>query len=699
MGVPEFFRWLSKKYPSIVTKCVEEKPRVVNNVAIPVNVSKPNPNNIEFDNLYIDMNGIIHPSCRPENKPAPKTEDEMMIAIMENVDKTFSMIRPRKLVYLAIDGVAPKAKMNQQRARRFRAAKERVELNEKIQEIKQSLRNQGLLVPEEKTQHFDSNCITPGTHFMHRLAECLKYYIYARMNSDEAWKNLQVILSDSSVPGEGEHKILNFIRRQKSLPGYDKNLVHCIHGADADLIMLGLTTREKHFFILREENKPREQACCICSQVGHEMEECQGLPQHPLVQKPLKNQEFLLVNLTELRHYLEKDLETPLPFQQDFDRSIDDWICLCCFVGNDFLPHLPSLEIREGAIDNLVSIYKKTLEQTGNYLTNNGIVNLASLQIILKSLSEIEDSTFQRRHEMELAFEKKRQQQQKPVEIVHLTGQFGPKELDRPGVVVAPRQTALEIRKIQTEQQPTDKVVLWKSGWKDRYYQNKFSEKSTNLSFRLNVGIQYVLGLCWVIQYYYQKCVDWDWFFPFHYAPFASDVLNAPDINPLFECSTPIRPLEQLMSVFPPASASFLPKVWRELMENPKSSIAKFYPKDFSVDLNGKKFAWQGVALLPFVDQKELLKALENVYHTLTKEEKKRNEFGSDLLFVKNDALFINVQLDQNGVELKNKEIGLGGIATFDLNSVPIGKTVESPITSQPKIKLNQVALVKFQDP
>jgi 5'-3' exoribonuclease 2 len=165
MGVPAFFRWLCKKYPSIVVQCIEEKPNFdpSTNEKIPVDTTRENPNDIEFDNLYLDMNGIIHPCTHPEDRPAPKNEDEMMVIIFEFIDRIFSIVRPRKLLYMAIDGVAPRAKMNQQRSRRFRAAKESVEKAAEIKKLKEEILSNGGQVPPDipHSEKFDSNCITP----------------------------------------------------------------------------------------------------------------------------------------------------------------------------------------------------------------------------------------------------------------------------------------------------------------------------------------------------------------------------------------------------------------------------------------------------------------------------------------------------------------------------------------------------------
>ncbi|CAG2166163.1 unnamed protein product [Oppiella nova] len=717
MGVPAFFRWLSKKYPSIVVECDDG----VKGKA-------------DFDNLYLDMNGIIHPCSHPEYKAAPETEEEMFVAIFEYIERIMSIVRPKKLLYMAVDGCAPRAKMNQQRSRRFRASQEsidrlleiqkikeemdgcapRAKMNQQrsrrfrasqesidrlleIQKIKEELRGNGIEVKDKpKEAHFDSNVITPGTQFMINLSHALRQWIDEKLSADNEdrdgiWpKDMMVILSDASVPGEGEHKIMEYIRKQKAQSAtYDPNLSHCLYGADADLIMLGLSTHELNFTILREEFKPNQpKPCDICGQLGHDMKECLGTERPPDEEPSIlpTEPEFIYIRLCVLREYLQKEATT-CAVHLDLERFIDDFVFLCFFVGNDFLPHLPSLEIRENAIDRLISIYKENATKYPNpdnpYLTKDGSVFMERVQYVLQELGEAEDQIFKQRQENEIRFQQRRKRQKlqnrnldsrwtRPEAVArgsrpqvfdntrneayslrvggndNLSAAQKLKAMLRDGQSGAPTtdanpqdsENASNKRKresgVDSDSEPEDLVQLFNDGWKERYYYHKFDCNSTSISeISSMVAREYIIGLSWVLLYYYQGCPDWKWFYPFHYAPFASDFKEIAKVEVKFDrTSQPFNPLEQLMSVFPAASSQNLPPTWRSLMSDTKSSIIDFYPNTFKIDLNGKKAAWMGVALLPFIDENRLFNALKKVYSNLTEAERERNARGNHLIFV-----------------------------------------------------------------
>jgi 5'-3' exoribonuclease 2 len=102
MGVPALFRWLSSKYPKIISTVNEEQPYEVGDEVIPVDTTGPNPNGEEMDNLYLDMNGIVHPCTHPEGKSPPADEEEMMLEIFKYTDRVVNMVRPRRLLMIAV---------------------------------------------------------------------------------------------------------------------------------------------------------------------------------------------------------------------------------------------------------------------------------------------------------------------------------------------------------------------------------------------------------------------------------------------------------------------------------------------------------------------------------------------------------------------------------------------------------------------
>ncbi|PHH68339.1 hypothetical protein CDD80_7587 [Ophiocordyceps camponoti-rufipedis] len=666
MGIPAAFRWLSNKYPKIISSVVEEQPVTLEDgTTIPVDTTSRNPNGEEFDNLYLDMNGIVHPCSHPEDRPAPKDEEAMMLEVFRYTDRVVNMVRPRKLLMIAVA--------------------------------------------------FDSNVITPGTPFMDTLAISLRYWCQYKLNTDPAWAKLKIIISDATIPGEGEHKIMSFVRSQRGSTDYDPNTKHVIYGLDADLIMLGLATHEPHFRVLREDvffqdRKPR--ACKLCGQQGHEARDCRGEPKEQKDGAEEKTggeslKPFIWLHVSVLREYLAAELSVPgLPFRFDLERAIDDWVFMCCFVGNDFLPHLPALEIREHGIDTLTKIWRDNLALMGGYVTQDGHINWERAQRILAELAKQEDSILKRRKEQEDRREanaKRRKLQNQgprtaanradgskarqnghqdptrglqlhpiasyprepPPAITHdmivnrgqhddanlanksaasvlksqLRGEPSSSVLGKRNhsAVEGAGESAVDGQVARTtatsaDDSPVDLVRLGEEGYADRYYQQKFNKDPSDVAFRHAVARAYAEGLAWVLLYYFQGCPSWDWFYPYHYAPFAADFKDLAGIKFTFNKGYISKPFEQLMSVLPAASRHSLPEVFHELMTSKDSDIIDFYPEEFEIDLNGKKMAWQGVALLPFIDMPRLLGAVQRLYPQLSPADALRNSTGRDVL-------------------------------------------------------------------
>lgn len=355
MGIPKFFRYISERYP-LTSQLIQEN-------KIP-----------EFDNLYLDFNGIIHNCSHPNDEDAHfrMSEEQIFTSIFSYVDLLFGKIKPRKLFFMAVDGVAPRAKMNQQRSRRFRTAREAKEVREKAEA-------KGEKLPSEKA--FDSNCITPGTEFMAKLSEQLRYFINKKITEDADWREVQVVLSGHEVPGEGEHKIMEYIRLSRAQPDYNPNIRHCLYGLDADLIMLGLLSHDPHFCLLREEVK-----------FGPAAKKKSG---------NLESQTFYLLHLSLMREYLNlefRDIAPVLPFDYNLERIIDDFVLLAVFVGNDFLPNLPDLHIHENALERLFDVYKNVLPSLDGYLNESGTINTKRLQRIMDEMTIWEREVFEKEY-------------------------------------------------------------------------------------------------------------------------------------------------------------------------------------------------------------------------------------------------------------------------------------------------------------
>lgn len=529
-------------------------------------------------------------------------------------------MKPKVSVFMAIDGVAPRAKLNQQRSRRFRSAKDMAEATKDLN------------VKERGSVHvFDSNCITPGTEFMARVSDTIKYLIRKKLKEDPLWKNLSIIFSGHEVPGEGEHKIMSHIREMKQQPGYQPNTRHVMYGQDADLIMLGLVTHEPHFTLLRE---------IVDFGRGGNSNSKNALK---TVMRFTKESDFQLLHISVLREYLQIEFCRENPELYDLERVVDDFVFLTFLVGNDFLPHMPSLDIGDGAFDLLFTTYKQQRVNWGRdqYLTYMGeISNPARLEAFLVIIGAAETEILTKKEDDDAAYLKKKRRWNKQDGLP-----AGPSDKELEAAEASKQEDYMSmIANLLEKHKPADFVDGWipirEAGEKDfkgRYYFEKLHMTPVAIAEHKALRKAYIEGLMWCLAYYYRGCISWGWFFPYHYGPMLSDLIRLPELfNEIkFELGEPLLPFEQLMGCLPPASAALVPKQYRVLMTSSQSPIIRFYPEDFEVDMNGKKNPWEGVNILPFIDVKLLKDTIAKFCppSTLSPVEQRRNTFGSVYLY------------------------------------------------------------------
>lgn len=542
---------------------------------------------------------------------------------------------------------------------------------------------------------------------MAKLSRQLQYFVNKKVSEDSDWQGCEIVLSGHEVPGEGEHKIMEYIRNAKSQPGYNPNVRHCLYGLDADLIMLGLLSHDPHFSLLREEvtfgraskNKSKE----------------------------LEHQNFFLLHLCMVREYLEMEFQElkwnqELGFEFDLERVIDDFILMAFFVGNDFLPNLPGLHINEGALADMFEIYKRVLPEEGGYLHENGVLNIKRALRMIAELGQVELKQFEHDVADEKWFASKQMEKklqntatataaktaksgqriitttqrglwkqkirpyvskrsespldlgsdlapadkkfvQEIADAMHLDWStkeeedgfrrlvisFPPRpagdddeDEDEEGNLAAYRVIKTYDKAVvvndssEASQAEYEKIYQEKyQGWKTKYYLQKFPEWQPDAyaDEQTKLCENYVQGLQWVLFYYYRGIASWPWFYQYHYAPLISDVAKGANANLVFEKGQPFKPYEQLMGVLPDRSKKIVPTVYHDLMTNPSSPIIDFYPRDFDLDMNGKKMEWEAVVKIPFIDEKRLLDAMATKNPMLSDDEKGRNGFGVPLKF------------------------------------------------------------------
>ncbi len=559
MGVPGFFLWLYNHYSKYKNFILNKSP-----------------DNIDY--FLLDMNCMIHPVCfdtlkelsNENNINIERLENKMINNVIIYLEKLIDMAKPTKGVYLAIDGVAPVAKMKQQRLRRYKSINDK-KLFDNIR------KKHNKVIP----YFWNNSAITPGTNFMEKLTDKLKKWCHEYHDKT----SLEIIFSPSNIPSEGEHKLLQYIKNNTSYS-------YIIYGLDADLIFLMMATGLDNIYLMREaQHMEKKSSDSAFNYVSIEiMKEC----------------------IFDSVQKIMNKMETPIPLIKK--NIIDDFIFICYLMGNDFLPHLPALDIYNHAIDKLLECYVENVLLTGYIINNNCASNNCASNInndnyysfIIKLASNEE------RLIMEHYSSKKRRaycQSTDPFDI--------------------------EMNKIDNLQfKINDPINLGQgpmSDWRPRFYNHYYHINQTELDeFSDKMVYHYNVGLKWVAMYYFDKCPSWDYYYPYDHAPFLSDMArNKFDFDKvIFKESSPLTPFEQLLIVLPKESSYLLPTELQKIMTNPNSSAAHLYPNEFELDMIGKRKYWMCSPILPNLEINLIRKMFEKYSKLLKENDIKKNTIG-----------------------------------------------------------------------
>eukprot|EP00760_Papus_ankaliazontas_P006093 PhM_4_TR12890/c0_g1_i1/m.88256 len=625
MGIPKFARWISSRYRR--------------------GVLKEYPDDVE--GLLVDMNGIIHPACHSDGTPLEGGEEEMIRRV---VDKTNSLIEEAHatgLVYLAMDGVAPRAKMKQQRIRRYMSALAHFGVEE------------GDIMFEEE-DHDDAGGRGGGVDL-----DDLKEQTddddddHGIMRDDEDNND-----RETDEEGDDEDEEMRALRAEldlgvlqapkntfkvttpaSTIPPVTQQAAIDARGFDDNCISPGTEFMEKVAkalevqcetvwtkkypgvaFVVSSTQDPGEGEHKLIDHLRTYAKSTKGsyvihgndadlillcLLLHNCHTYIVKEQTWGtrvmtdIFNVDEIRRGLARDMTKRIhklnpglamsaPPSLSPIGLVEDFVFLATLVGNDFLPHLPSAFVAEYTIDNIMEMYAHSFLPMGGFITQVTGIHVPRLMTFFDMFSRMETSLFRFR----LMLQKK------------LT------ESELRGAPGSPQDAA----------------------WRETYYKSVRLDPDSSVS----VAQRYVEGLRWVWGYYtIRDCTHWTWSYPHSHAPLTADIVAAYRSNPsLFLGSTskadgvvrfpasdvgPLDPLEQLVCVLPPTSAALLPNPIRQIMTSSSSSLSACFPTHWDVDYTGADRDYQATIMFPELDAEVLLSTVRDVLASLTSEEARRN--------------------------------------------------------------------------
>lgn len=476
MGIPYYFKYLTKKHTQVL--------------------SSTNPlKTTQVDYLLMDCNSIVYDSVRLlQNASQEVTNETVIDQVLFRIWEYIQMICPRKVIYIAFDGVAPLSKMKQQKTRRYKTAAQAATMQVKTQ--------------------WSTTCITPGTPFMQQLSQSvLKAFSHKEREAGVE----QILVSTSEEVGEGEHKLFQWLRRQ----GQDQTVQIMVYGMDADLIMLSLL----HLPLVG----PQGQICVFRESPLKATDTTQV--------KDKDEEELTFVDIQQLGMAIRQEMNL------EGIVAIREYIFLCFFLGNDFLPHFPSMNIRTHGISTLLETYKSLGPRHFFIDSYTGCIQWNQVRRFIQQCAICE-------HEWLLQEYVVRDKMQKYLVL----GLHEDEWMENAPII---------LRGVEMYIQPRQ------GGWRQRYYDSLFP--TTDANPRAIVA-NYLEGLQWVYTYYNSECLDWQWQYRYSYPPLWTDLAKhfiPPSIPPSIDKSftkkvgnKPFTPEQQLAYIMPPNAPLELHYQW-----------------------------------------------------------------------------------------------------------------------------------------
>ena len=553
MGIPFYFSYLIKNHKQIISKL----------------------ESLNFiDNLYLDCNSIIYDSLdfkHFENKS--QFENYIIKNVINKIEKIITIINPKEKLYIAFDGVPPIAKLNQQKNRRYKSSIQNLMFN--------------------KNTPWDTCSITPGTKFMNKLNDVINKHF----TKNKKYSNNTIILSLSNEPGEGEHKLYEYIRNN---PHSNKNTL--IYGMDADLIMLSLNHlkycnsiylyRETPHFISSIDNSldPEEKYLINISELGIQI--YKELIDDISIKNDTPQWLKEASNILDLSYNYDnfKNFEKYEKYENFYDK-IEDYIFMCFLLGNDFMPHFPALNIRYNGFNVLLNLYKTDFG-TKKQLIKDGKIVWKNFKLFIEKIANNEEAFLKEIYKI-------REKQSKKRYTENTIEEKENKYTNLPSFE----------RNIEKFINP------YEEDWHHRYYYSLFDvniDKDKN--YVAEVCNNYLQTLQWTYYYYSKECINWNHSYNYHYPPLIIDLYKS---IPYFDSELVLKEDKNIIHthlllsfVLPYNSLNLLPdNIHNYLLKN----YEDHYKNDYKMIYAFCRYIWEGHVIFPELNFNEFSKNINKL--------------------------------------------------------------------------------------